>query len=184
VHERLLAELRLELQARNDQLKQTERRALDSAMTAEQSAQKLLAAEAELDKTLAGNISSRAQRRAMMRRVKPLIAALRQKKTELSQMALRIDGLEGRFDSRRLELEAIIEQAQEKMTGLIEDLEAERSRRILAEGALGLDRDKRVAEFAVDDAAMISAGGVRAVESELSEPPHTLLLLERLCAAG
>jgi hypothetical protein len=121
VHERLLAELRLELQARNDQLKQTERRALDSAMTAEQSAQKLLAAEAELDKTLAGNISSRAQRRAMMRRVKPLIAALRQKKTELSQMALRIDGLEGRFDSRRLGLESVIQQLQERMTVLVED---------------------------------------------------------------
>ena len=119
-----------------------------------------------------------------MRRVKPLIAALRQKKTELSQMALRIEDLEGRFDSRRLELESVIEQLQEKMTVLIEDLEAERSRRILAEGALGLDRDKRVAEFAAEDAALISAGAVRAVESELSDPPITRPLLERLCAAG
>ena len=171
VHERLLGETRAELQAANDELKRTERRALDAEMAAEQNAQRLSAAEAARDSALADHMTTKSQQRNLVRRVKPLIAALREKQIDARRTAMKIEDLEGRLDVRGRELEASQLNSETRLRALIEELEVERSRRILAEGALGADRTKR----GVDEAAG-KGNGVVTIDGEASAPNSRLLL--------
>ena len=180
VHERLLAEVRAELQSRTDELKRAERRALDGEFAVDQGAQKMRAAEAAHDLALADHVLTKSQQKTLVRRVKPLIAALREKQIEARRTALRIEEMEGRLDVRGRELEALNLNSETRMRALIEELEAERSRRILAEGALGADRDKRSAD---DAAALIRTSSARAIDGE-SSPPGSRLLLGRPRAAS
>ena len=115
---------------------------------------------------------TKSQQRNLVRRVKPLIAALREKQVEARKLALQIEDLESRLDVRGRELEALNLNSETRLRALIEELETERSRRILAEGALGLDRDTRAA----DDAAMMRNGAMRAIDGEASPPGSRLLL--------
>jgi hypothetical protein len=184
VHERLLTDVRLELQARSDDLKQTERRALDAELAVEQGAERLLAAEASLGKALADQTKARSQQKTLVRRVKPLIGALREKQNESRQMTLRVEDMESRIEAKGREMIALTEQLEGRLTALTEELEAERSRRVLAEGALGVDRDKRAAEQAADDVALVKASAMRAVDGELSANANGRLLLGRPRAAG
>ena len=172
VHARLLAEARVELRAGADALKRTERRALEAELAVDQGAQKLQAVEAARDSAHADHAMTKSQQRNLVRRVKPLIAALREKQIEARKLALQIEDLESRLDVRGRELEALNLNSETRLRALIEELEAERSRRILAEGALGLDRDTRAA----DDAAMMRNGAIRAIDGEASPPGSRLLL--------
>ena len=175
VHERLLAEARIELQTKNDEIKRAERRAQEAELAANHGEHKFKAAEASRDAALLDHASAKAQQKTMLRRVKPLIASLREKHNETSQMALRIQDLDTRLEARASELATAAASSEARVRALIEELEAERSRRMLAEGALSTDRDARAAE----DASSADAGDQRFGDGEMARPTGPRLLLGR-----
>ena len=175
VHERLLAEARIELQTKNDEIKRAERRAQEAELAANHGEHKFKAAEASRDAALLDHASAKAQQKTMLRRVKPLIASLREKHNETSQMALRIQDLNTRLEARSSELATAAASSEARVRALIEELEAERSRRMLAEGALSTDRDARAAE----DASSADAGDQRFGDGEMARPTGPRLLLGR-----
>ena len=144
VHERLLEELRAEAEGTGDALKQAERRALEAETAADHNHRKLLAAETARDSAQASFAAAKSQQKVLVRRVKPLITALRAKQAEAHQSAERTADLESRLEAKTRETVSLAGALEQRLTSMIAELEAEKSRRILAEGALSSDRHTRI----------------------------------------
>ena len=100
-------------------------------------------AEALRDHLRADLLNSRNLHQSLLRRVKPLIASLRDKAAESAKLSSTLADFERRFAAYQAETGAAIKSLQDKETHLVADLEAERARRVVAEGALAIDRSFR-----------------------------------------
>jgi crescentin len=186
VHERLLNEARAELQMKNDEIKRAERRAQEAELAVDHGEQKFRAAEAARDAALVEHATAKAQQKTMLRRVKPLIAALREKQIEARRLELRAQDMESRLEARASEIAALSLNSETRMRALIEELEAERSRRILAEGALSADRDTRTSGPDLHEGSGTTEedSSVGSGEGELPPPQGPRLLLGRPRGSG
>jgi len=184
VHERLLNEARAELQLKNDEIKRAERRAQEAELAVDHGEQKSRAAEAARDAALVEYATAKAQQKTMLRRVRPLIIALREKQVEARQLGLRMHDMESRLEMRASEFAALSLNSETRMRALIEELEAERSRRILAEGALSADRDSRTSEQDRQNVSGSNDISSQSNDSELLSPQTPRLLLGRPRTGG
>ena len=100
-------------------------------------------AESARDQLRADLLGSRNLHQSLLRRVKPLIASLRDKSAERDKLASTLGDFERRFAAYQSETSAAIRHLQDKETQLVADLEAERARRVVAEGSLAIDRSFR-----------------------------------------
>jgi len=100
-------------------------------------------AESVRDHLRADLLNSRNLHQSLLRRVKPLIASLRDKAAESAKLSSTLADFERRFAAYQAETGAAIKHLQDKETHLVADLEAERARRVVAEGALAIDRSFR-----------------------------------------
>ena len=103
-------------------------------------------AETERDKRRGDLATSRNLHQSLLRRVKPLIASLRDKVAESAKLNTTLADFEKRFATYQAESGATIRHLQDKETQLVADLEAERARRVVAEGSLAIDRSFRPSE--------------------------------------
>jgi chromosome segregation ATPase len=103
-------------------------------------------AEAERDDLAKEVASAKRLHQSLLRRVKPMISALREKNAETLRLAATQSDLERRFHDYQSEAGEAIRALQDKEAQLIADLEAERARRVVAEGALAIDRSFRPTE--------------------------------------
>ncbi len=100
-------------------------------------------AESVRDHLRADLMNSRNLHQSLLRRVKPLIASLRDKAAESAKLNSTLTDFERRFATYQVETGASIKHLQDKETQLVAELEAERARRVVAEGALAIDRSFR-----------------------------------------
>ena len=100
-------------------------------------------AETARDQLRAEVANSRNLHQSLLRRVKPLIVSLRDKAAESAKLTATLADFEKRFSTYQNETGATIRHLQDKETQLVADLEAERARRVVAEGALAIDRSFR-----------------------------------------
>ena len=92
------------------------------------------AAEAARDQNGADLASSKRLHQSLMRRVKPLLMALREKGAESVKLGATLADMERRFLTYQSEAGDMIRALQDRETQLVADLEAERARRVVAEG--------------------------------------------------
>ena len=100
-------------------------------------------AETTRDHMRADLMTSRNLHQSLLRRVKPLIASLRDKAAESAKLGATLADFEKRFATYQAETGASIKYLQDKETQLVAELEAERARRVVAEGSLAIDRSFR-----------------------------------------
>lgn len=103
-------------------------------------------AETARDQRRGDLATSRNLHQSLLRRVKPLIASLRDKAAESAKLSATLADFEKRFSTYQTETGATIRHLQDKETQLVADLEAERARRVVAEGSLAIDRSFRPSE--------------------------------------
>jgi chromosome segregation ATPase len=103
-------------------------------------------AETARDQRRGDLATSRNLHQSLLRRVKPLIASLRDKSAESGKLSATLADFEKRFATYQAESGATIRHLQDKETQLVADLEAERARRVVAEGSLAIDRSFRPSE--------------------------------------
>lgn len=146
----LLAQSQAEQQSQREKLNSLDRRLAEAELAADQAMQRAANAEAarlRIEKEIA---SSKKTQKSLLRRVKPLISALRDRTATAAELTAVVAELEERQQAAQRDGQALIEQMQEREAGLVAQLEAERVRRIVSEGALAIDRSLRAGESAYD----------------------------------
>jgi hypothetical protein len=104
------------------------------------------AAEAGRDQFGKDLEGSKRLHQSLLRRVKPMIAALREKNAESARLSSTLSDIDQRFLTYQSESGDTIRSLQDRETFLVAALETERARRVVAEGALAIDRSFRPIE--------------------------------------
>ncbi len=141
VQERMAQDLQAEVKSKNEELRRAERRAAEAESAAAQAAEKLKDAQIARAKAEANRVSGRSMHQTLARRFKPLIQALRAERNDGKQKRAVIADLETRLEHKTHELNLHSRKSEARAAALIAELEAERSRRILLEGALSVNRE-------------------------------------------
>jgi chromosome segregation ATPase len=102
--------------------------------------------EAGRDQLAKDLATSKRLQQSMLRRVRPMIGALREKNAESEDKATTLANFERRFLAYQTEAGGTIRTLQEKESQLVAELETERARRVVSEGALAIDRSFRPIE--------------------------------------
>jgi chromosome segregation ATPase len=146
-HERLLSSAQADVAGLRRQYGELENVLAGSRLNASQLLTRAEAAEAARDLNGVDLASSKRLHQSLMRRVKPLLMALRDKGAESVKLAATLAEMERRFLTYQSEAGDMIRTLQDRETQLVADLEAERARRVVAEGALAIDRSFRPLEI-------------------------------------
>ena len=157
VRERMLQDMQAERANWDERRTAAERSARESELAARQATELRSAAEDAKARAESALADARASQKRMLRRVTPLIGALRERTQEAAARAATIAQLEARLEARAREMNEAIQAADAVASALTAELEDERSRRLVAEAALREDRERRVAT--VDDGANGPFGG-------------------------
>jgi chromosome segregation ATPase len=145
-HQRLLASAQSELAALRRQCGDLESQLGESRLNASQLLTRAEGSEAARDAMAADLATSKRLHQSLMRRVKPMIAALREKNAESVKLAATLSDMERRFLNYQADAGETIRVLQDREMQLVADLEAERARRVVAEGSLAIDRSFRQTE--------------------------------------
>ena len=181
VRERILQDLQQDAAEKAALLTGAERAARESDLSARQADEMRQAADKARENAESQLAAVRASQKRMLARVSPLIAALRERTNVANSRAAMIVELETRLEARVREAGGAMHMAEARTTMLTAELETERSRRLLAEGALNDDRARRVAtldenDFSASGGGPTSLGGQRMERrrprSKRLLPPH------------
>ncbi len=145
-HQRLLVSAQAEIAALRRQAGDLETQLGDSRLNASQLQSRVEAAEAAREAAASDLGTSKRLHQSLLRRVKPMIAALREKNAESVKLATTLADMERRFLTYQSEAGESLRALQDREMQLVADLEAERARRVVAEGALAIDRSFRPTE--------------------------------------
>jgi chromosome segregation ATPase len=145
--QRLLAAAQADLAALRQQCGELESRLAESQLTASQTQARAESAEAAGEQLTKDLAASKRLHQSLLRRVKPMIAALREKNAESTKLAATLGDFEQRFLTFQTESAEIIRGLQHRETSLVAELEGARARRVVAEGALAVDRSFRPIEM-------------------------------------
>jgi chromosome segregation ATPase len=145
-HQRLLTAAQSETGALRAQVGDLEAQLAEARLAGGQAGARAAGAEAERDDLAKEVASAKRLHQSLLRRVKPMISALREKNAETLRLAATQSDLERRFHDYQSEAGEAIRALQDREAQLIADLEAERARRVVAEGALAIDRSFRPTE--------------------------------------
>lgn len=145
-HQRLLTTAQSDLSALRRHKSELESALADSGRLANQTLKRAEIAEAARDQVTSDLATSKRLHLSMLRRVKPMISALREKNAETVKLTATLADFERRFLNYQTEAGEAIHSLQEKETQLVADLETERARRVVAEGSLAIDRSFRPIE--------------------------------------
>ncbi len=145
-HQRLLGAAQADLGALRGKNGEIEGQLGETRLLAHQSLARAVNAETERD-NLANELGgSKRLHKSLLRRVKPMIGALRERNAESVKLTATLADFERRFRAYQSEGAETIRVLQDKETHLIAELETERARRVVAEGALAIDRSFRPTE--------------------------------------
>jgi chromosome segregation ATPase len=145
-HQRLLAAAQSDLAALRRRSNELESQLAESQSNLSRILARAETAEAERDHLHSELATSKRLHQSLLRRVKPMISALREKNAESVKLAATLSDFERRFLTYQTETGEAIRTLQERETQLVADLETERARRVVAEGALAIDRSFRPIE--------------------------------------
>ena len=118
----------------------------ESRLKANQALARADKAEAARDQTANDLAASKRLHQSLLRRVKPMIGALRERNAEGVKLTATLTDFEQRFLAYQTETSEAIRNLQDKETQLVAELETERARRVVAEGSLAIDRSFRPIE--------------------------------------
>jgi crescentin len=141
--ERLLAEARAGLRERDAEIRGFEQRALESSLAAKSKDVALADLERDLTSARALHTEVDSVRAALDQRSAELAKALEVKDAALQRAEQKIVMIEGRIAEQSKAMDAEREQFEDTHAKLKEELEAERSARAFAEGALQAARQER-----------------------------------------
>jgi chromosome segregation ATPase len=145
-HQRLLTAAQTELTSLRRQCGDLEERIADRELMVSQLRARAEAGEAGRDQFGKDLEGSKRLHQSLLRRVKPMIAALREKNAESARLSTTLGDIDQRFLTYQSESGETIRSLQDRETFLVAALETERARRVVAEGALAIDRSFRPIE--------------------------------------
>jgi len=145
-HQRLLSAAQSELSALRLQSGELETQLVEARHNAAEASACAAEAEAARDAHAKEAATSKRLNQSLLRRVKPMITALREKNTEGVRLSSAHAELERHFLDYQAEAGDALRNLQDRETQLVADLEVERARRVVAEGALAIDRSFRPTE--------------------------------------
>ncbi len=145
-HQRLLAAAQTDLGALRRNRSELETQLAESQTSLAQLLTRTENAESARDALINELSTSKRLHQSLLRRVKPMISALREKNAESIKLSATLGDFERRFFTYQTETGETIRTLQEKETHLVAELETERARRVVAEGALAIDRSFRPIE--------------------------------------
>jgi chromosome segregation ATPase len=145
-HQRLLAAAQTELTTMRERIGLMEAQLSESRLAASEALARAESAEQARDEVAKNFALSKRLQQSMLRRVQPMIGALREKNGENTRLNATLADFERRFAAYQKETGDTIRVQQEKVSALVADLETERARRVVAEGALAIDRSFRPIE--------------------------------------
>jgi DNA repair exonuclease SbcCD ATPase subunit len=145
-HQRLLTTAQSDLIALRRQNSELEDRLVDRDLVVSQLRTRAESAEQVRDQFGKDLEGSKRLHQSLLRRVKPMIAALREKNAESSRLSSTLGDIDQRFLTYQSESSDTIRSLQDRETFLVAALETERARRVVAEGALAIDRSFRPIE--------------------------------------
>ena len=145
-HQNLLAAAQTEASSLRLQNNELDAQLAEVRQGAAQALARAKSAEAERDELRQEAAAAKGLHQSLLRRVKPMISALREKNAEGVRLASTYAELERRFLDCQAESGEAIRLLQDKEAQLVADLETERARRVVAEGALAIDRSFRPIE--------------------------------------
>jgi chromosome segregation ATPase len=145
-HQRLLTTAQSDLTALRRQNSELEDRLVDRDLVVSQLRTRAESAEQVRDQFGKDLEGSKRLHQSLLRRVKPMIAALREKNAESSRLSSTLGDIDQRFLTYQSESSDTIRSLQDRETFLVAALETERARRVVAEGALAIDRSFRPIE--------------------------------------
>lgn len=146
-HQRLLATAQAELATARGRVAELEAQLAETQLAASELMTRTETGEAARDQFANKFALSKRLQQSMLRRVKPMIGALREKNAESVKLNATLADFERRFLTYQSEAGDTIRTLQEKELQLVAELEAERARRVVAEGALAIDRSFRPIEM-------------------------------------
>ena len=146
-HQRLLVSAQADLAVLRRQRSELETQLAENQSNSVRMLARAESAEATRDAFSNELATSKRLHQSLLRRVKPMISALREKNAESIKLAATLADFERRFFTYQTETGETIRALQEKETQLVADLETERARRVVAEGALAIDRSFRPIEM-------------------------------------
>lgn len=142
-HQRLLSAAQADLGSLRNQCGDLGNQLAQAKLTAGQTLVRAQTAEASRDQ-LAGDLAtSKRLHQSLLRRVKPLIDGLRKKNAENIKLERTLADFEKRFETFQSETTESIRVLQDREAALVAELEVERARRVVAQGALAIDREMR-----------------------------------------
>jgi chromosome segregation ATPase len=144
--QRLLTTAQNDLSGLRLQIADLETRYAELRLVADQATAHAAHAETAREELAKDLLTSKRLQQSMLRRVKPLISALREKNGETTKLGATLADLEQRFQRYQLEAGEGLRSLSQKETQLVAELETERARRVVAEGALAIDRSFRPIE--------------------------------------
>jgi chromosome segregation ATPase len=145
-HQRLLSAAQADVAALRKQQGDLEAALAESRLDASQLLARAVAGEAARDQVAEDLSTSKRLHQSLLRRVKPMITALRERNAEGVKLASTLAEMERRFLAYQSEAGETINSLQARETQLVADLETERARRVVAEGSLAIDRSFRPIE--------------------------------------
>ncbi len=145
-HQRLLSAAQSDLTALRHRHGDLETDLAESRLNASQLLTRAEAAEAAREQVGEALATSKRLHQSLLRRVKPMIAALRERNAEGVKLAATMSEMERRFLAYQAEAGETIGALQDRETQLVADFETERARRVVAEGSLAIDRSFRPIE--------------------------------------
>ena len=173
VREGMLRDGQAERVALAERLRQAERTMANLELAERQAGETRLIAEQARESALNRLEAAQAAQKRMLKRVTPLIAALREKTEEAGAKTTLVADLESRLEERTRALDAATRSADGRASALTAELETERARRTMAEGALAEGRDRRAAQRATAEGAADEAPWRNLDILALSPPART-----------
>jgi chromosome segregation ATPase len=145
-HQRLLSAAQSELSALRLRSGELETQLVEARHNAAEANARAAELEAARDAHAKEAATAKRLNQSLLRRVKPMITALREKNAEGVRLTSAHAELERHFLDYQAEAGDALRNLQDRETQLVADLEVERARRVVAEGALAIDRSFRPTE--------------------------------------
>ncbi|WP_165937778.1 chromosome partitioning protein ParA [Methylobacterium segetis] len=162
--EQLLAQLRGQLREKDEALRVAERIAKEAAIERSTSDRRVDAMQADLTRQTERLLEAQRLRSELDNRCDMLTKALAAKDVAIEQATSRAAMLSERIDQHSRRREAEVHELETANRRLMEDLQSERSERALAQGALDIARESRIALQKQCEALKRNARNVRDIE--------------------